>query len=174
VPHIIAPAASGRSKCRGCGCNIARGEARFGECLPNLFGEGEMTAWFHLLCAAYKRPQSVLDALGDGRDPVPDAQALERAARSSLAFRRNPRIDGAERSPTGQARCRHCREPIARGSWRIRIAYYEEGRFSPGGFLHLGCRADYFEGHEILEQLLHFSSTLSEEEREALKQEMLT
>ena len=32
-----------------------RGELRFGERLPNPFAEGEMTVWFHPLCAAYKR-----------------------------------------------------------------------------------------------------------------------
>ena len=63
VPHLFEPAASGRSKCRGCGQPIKRGELRFGECLPNLFGEGETTLWFHPLCAAYKRPQPVLEAL---------------------------------------------------------------------------------------------------------------
>jgi hypothetical protein len=131
-----------------------------------------MTSWFHPLCAAYKRPQSILDALRENPAGVAESEALERAARLSAAFRRLPRIDGAERSPTGQARCRSCREPIARGSWRIRIAYYEEGRFFPGGFLHLACRGVYFEDHEILEPLLHFSPALSEEERQALRLEM--
>jgi hypothetical protein len=72
VPHVFEPAASGRSKCRGCGRFIARGEIRFGECLPNLFGEGEMTSWFHLKCAAYKRPQPFLEALGEQPADVPD------------------------------------------------------------------------------------------------------
>jgi hypothetical protein len=148
---------------------IARAEIRFGECLPNLFGEGEMTLWFHLLCAAYKRPQPFLEAIGEQSASVPDREALERAAHSSLAFRRNVRIDGAERSPTGQARCRSCREPIARGSWRIRIVYFEQSRFYPGGFLPMACRTAYFEGHDVLDQLLHFSLALSEEEREDLK-----
>jgi hypothetical protein len=174
VPHVFEPAASGRSKCRGCGRFIARDEVRFGECLPNLFGEGEMTCWFHLLCAAYKRPQVLLEALSAPSTQVPDREALERAARSSLAFRRNPRIDGAERSPTAQARCRCCHEPIERGSWRIRIAYYEQGRFYPGGFVHIICRTPYFEGHDVLDQLLHFSWALSDEERDDLRRAYLT
>jgi hypothetical protein len=141
---------------------------RFGECLPNLFGEGEMTLWFHPLCAAYKRPQSILEALADTPEAVPDRESLERAAQKSIAHRRVPRIDGAERSPSGQARCRNCREPIARDSWRIRIVFYEEGRFSPGGFIHLGCRKVYFETGEVLDQVLHFSPALSGTEREEL------
>jgi len=100
---------------------------------------------------------------------VPEREALERAARSSLARRRIPRIDGAERSPSGQARCRSCHETIARGSWRIRLVFFEGGRFSPGGYVHLACRKAYFETSEVLEQILHFSPQLSDEERQQLR-----
>ena len=131
MTHVFQPAVSGRSKCRGCNQLIRRGELRFGERLPNLFGEGEMTLWFHPQCAAFKRPHSVLEALAQAPEEIPDRGALERDATSGVAHRRLPRIDGAERAPTGQARCRHCRELIERGGWRIRLAYYVEGRFSP-------------------------------------------
>ncbi|MFL6606266.1 MAG: hypothetical protein ACJ8R9_33750 [Steroidobacteraceae bacterium] len=124
-----------------------------------------MTLWFHPLCAAYKRPQSLLDALASTPDGVPDRGNLERAALKSLAHRRVPRIDGAERAPSGQARCRHCHEAIARETWRIRIVYYEEGRFFPGGYLHVTCRKAYFETDEVLDQVLHFSPTLTDAER---------
>src|SRR5262245_16510610 len=167
MPHVFEPASSGRAKCRGCGRRIEQGELRFGERIPNPYAEGETTLWFHPLCAAYKRPEPLLEALGQGGE-VPGAQALETAARGSSAHRRLPRVDGAERSPSGQARCRHCREPIPRGDWRIRLVFYEEGRFSPAGFVHLACRTTYFEGHDILNPLLHFSPALSEEEREEL------
>src|SRR5262245_17807985 len=167
MPHIIEPASSGRAKCRGCRRPIALGEMRFGERIPNPFADGETTLWFHPLCAAYKRPESMLEFLGQTEN-VPDAEALDRAARGSLEHRRLPRIDGAERSPSGQAKCRSCREPIARGEWRIRLVFYEEGRFSPGGFVHLGCRTAYFESGDIQSPALHFSPDLSKEEREEL------
>lgn len=128
-----------------------------------------MTVWFHPACAAYKRPEPLLQALAETREDVPDRERLERAARGSVAHRRLPRIDGAERAPSGQAKCRSCREPIARGSWRIRLVFYDEGRFSPGGFVHLECRQAYFETGDILDQLLQFSPALSEGEREELK-----
>jgi len=170
VAHQFAPAASGRSTCRGCSRPISRGELRFGERLPNLYGGGEMTLWFHPTCAAYRRPQPLLEALGEAPENVPDREALERAARSSLVHRRIERIDGAELSPSSQARCRSCREPIVRGSWRIRLVFFEEGgRFSPGGYVHLACRKDYFEDNEVLDQILHFSPTLSDDEREELR-----
>jgi hypothetical protein len=169
VPHVFEPASSGRAKCRGCGQPIQRGELRFGERLPNPFGEGEMTLWFHPLCAAYKRPEPALQALGETSVTVPDRERVERAAQGALAHRRVPRIDGAERAPTGQAKCRHCREPIARGTWRIRLVFYEEGQFAPGGFIHLDCRNAYFETDDVAEPMLHFSPALGEADRDELR-----
>jgi len=168
MPHVFESATTNRSKCRGCKQGIAKGELRFGESLPNQFGEGEVTHWFHPACAAYKRPEPLLEALQSAAD-VPGREALESHARASLAQHRLPRIDGAERSPTGQAKCRQCREPIEKGAWRIRLVFHEEGTFSPGGFIHLGCRAAYFETGDILEQVLHFSPALAEADREELK-----
>ena len=169
MSHVFAPASSGRARCRGCGRPIARGELRFGERLPNPFADGDMTLWFHPLCAAYKRPEPFLEALAQTSGSVPDRERLERAARASLAQRRLPRIDGAERAPSAQAKCRHCRQPIERGAWRIRLVFYDEGQFSPGGFVHFDCRQDYFETGDILEPLLHFSDALTDAEREALR-----
>jgi hypothetical protein len=128
-----------------------------------------MTVWFHPLCAAYKRPEPFLQALGESSANLPDREELERAARASLAQQRLPRIDGAERAPSGQASCRSCRQPIARGAWRIRLAFYEDGRFAPGGYVHLECRKGYFETDDVLAQVLHFSSGLSDAEREELR-----
>src|SRR5262249_25444521 len=132
------------------------------------------------LCASYRRPEPVLETLGtletpgqgDGAPRAAEAADLERAARGASTHRRLPRIAGAERAPTGQAKCRHCHEPIPRGSWRIRLVFYEEGRFPPGGFLPLACRSDYFEGSgdDVIEKpLLHFSPDLSEEDRADLR-----
>jgi hypothetical protein len=141
---------------------------RFGERVPNVFGEGETTLWFHSLCAAYKRPLALLEALAETPQSVPDPQGLERAAQRSVAHERLQRIDGAERSPSGQAKCRSCHEPIERGSWRIRVVFYAEGRFTPGGYVHLGCRKIYFETDEMLDQVLHFSPSLSDTDRQDL------
>jgi hypothetical protein len=166
--HVFEPAASGRSKCRGCGQALPKGELRFGERLPNPFGEGEMTLWFHPACAAYKRPESMLEALAQSENDVPDREVLEHAAKGSLAQHRLARIDGAERAK-GQATCRHCREPIPKGAWRIRLVYYEEGQFNPSGFIHVDCRRGYFECDVVAEHLLHFSSSLSDADREELR-----
>jgi hypothetical protein len=50
--------------------------------------------------------------------------------------------------------------------------FHEEGVFSPSGFIHLHCRRDYFAADDILEQMLHFSSGLGDEDRAALKAAM--
>lgn len=169
MPHVFELAASGRSKCRGCKQVLQKGELRFGERLPNPFGDGEVTHWFHPACAAYKRPDAVLEALAAPSELTADREALERVARAGVENERLPRIDGAERSPSGQARCRHCHEPIERGSWRIRLVFHQEGSFSPGGFVHLACRAAYFQAGDIIAPLLRFSGTLDDDDRQALR-----
>ena len=95
-----------------------------------------------------------------------------RAAQGSSAHRRLQRIDGAERAPTAQAKCRHCHEPIARGTWRIRLVFYEEGRFMPSGFIHLGCREGYFETRDVLAPVLHFSPGLTDEDLADLRRSL--
>jgi hypothetical protein len=47
--------------------------------------------------------------------------------------------------------------------------YYEEGQFSPSGFIHLDCRRAYFEADDIVEHVLHFSPSLSDADREELR-----
>lgn len=167
--HVFEQALSGRSKCRGCERPIANGELRFGEKLPNPYGDGVMTLWFHPLCAAYKRPEPLLQALPHAVVSEPERTALERAARHSMEHHRLSRIDGAERAPSGKATCRSCRQPIERGTWRIRLVFFEEGRFNPGGTVHLECRMPYFETDDILDHVLHFSPDLDDEERKELR-----
>ena len=129
-----------------------------------------MTLWFHPVCAAYKRPEPLLETLNNPDMPaMANRDDLEQLARASLAHRRLPRIDGAEPSPSSQAKCRHCRKPIEKGSWRIRLIYFEEGMFSPGGFIHVECHRDYFETAAVTERVLHFSSDLSGPQLEELK-----
>ena len=168
MSHVFEIAPSGRAKCRACAQTIERGVLRFGERLPNPFGEGDMTVWFHPTCAACKRPESLLQALAEAPEGVPEREQLERIADAGARHPRLARIDGAERAASGQAKCRQCHEPIERGSWRIRLVFWEEGRFSTGGYLHLGCREAYFETGEVLDRVLHFSPGLAETDRAEL------
>ena len=122
------------------------------------------------LSAAFKRPEILLEALPAAPGALSDRDDLERIARASAAHRRLPRVDGAERAPSGKAACRHCKELIERGTWRIRLAIYDEGQFGGAGFIHLACGASYFECHDILEPLLHFSPKLEDDDRKDLLQ----
>lgn len=170
--HVIEKASSARAKCRACDRKIAKDELRFGERQPNAFGEGEMTLWFHLPCAAYTRPAPfletlVVDALGGSE--VPDGQTLADAARFGIEHRRVPRVHGAEAAPTGRARCRHCKEPIEQGTWRIPLVFFEDFRFAASGFVHAGCARDYFETTEILDRIAHFNPELTPRELEEVR-----
>jgi hypothetical protein len=157
VPHAFETAPSGRAKCRGCGEAIVKGELRFGERMPNLFGEGEMTLWFHVRCGAFTRPEPFLAALADTGVKLEDEDRLESVARLGIAHRRLPRIRAAERSASGRARCRSCRKAIPKGEWRIALVYFEDARFEPSGFVHLSCSKAYFESTDILDRIRHFS-----------------
>ena len=172
MAHTIEPAASARAKCRGCGARIAAGALRFGERLPNPFGEGDATYWFHLDCAAYKRPEPLLETLETLPAPLADADRLAAEARRGIAHRRLPRIDGAERAPSGRARCRSCHETIAKDAWRIALVFYEEGRFAPSGFIHAPCAAAYLETADVLARVRHFAPGLSDADARELEAEL--
>jgi hypothetical protein len=179
MPHTIEPAASGRAKCRGCDKKIAKDRLRFGERLENPFGEGEMTLWFHVVCGVYKRPEPFLAALDetDADLETVDTPAapghtvdwLRGEAAIGMEHRRLPRLTGAGRAPTGRARCRSCKELIPQDGWRIALVYYEEGFFSPSGFIHARCARDYFEAPElaaaaIIRRIRHFSPALADDD----------
>jgi hypothetical protein len=176
MPHTIEPAASGRAKCRACGAAIAKGELRFGERLPNPFAEeGEMTLWFHLACGAFKRPGALLEALrapdAAGQD-IERREWLEHTAEQGVEHRRLPRANGAERASTARAACRSCRERIPKDSWRIRLEFFEDGRFNPSGFIHVACAEAYLGTTEILERLKHFSAELGAEDELSLERSL--
>lgn len=171
MPHTFEAATTGRAKCRGCGLPLEKGVMRFGERLPNPFGSGEVTHWFHPICAAFKRPEAVQEALAT-TDAIPERERLAAAAARGVEHPRLARIDGVERSPSSQASCRHCRNPIPKGEWRIRLVFHEDARFVPAGFVHLACADDYFGTEEIFERLLHFSPELDNTESAALASAM--
>ncbi len=171
--HVIQPAATARSKCRGCGERIAAGVLRFGEVLPNPFADGETTHWFHLDCAAYKRPEPFLERLEAAAEPVPDdATRLLEEARRGIAHPRLPRVSGAERAPSGRAQCRSCRTPIDKGAWRISLVFYEEGRFAPAGSIHVKCAQAYLETTDVVPRLKRFSPGLTDDDLRELQAEL--
>lgn len=172
MPHLIEPAASARAKCRGCGARIGAGELRFGESLPNPFAEGETHHWFHLECGALKRPEPFLEALAEHAEPFADADRLTALARQGVEHARLPRVAGAERDPSGRAQCRHCRQKIDKGAWRISLVFWEEGRFSPAGSLHVPCGQGYFGTTDVVGRLRRFSPRLTDAELQEIEAEL--
>lgn len=172
MPHVIQPATTARAKCRGCGEKIAAGELRFGESLPNPFADGETTHWFHLECAAFKRPEPLLETLEARTEPLEEAERLMAEAKRGIAHRRLPRITGAERAPSGRAQCRSCHNTIEKGAWRIPLVLYEEGRFAPSGSIHVSCAQAYFETTDVLPRLKRFSHGLSEADLSEIQAEL--
>ena len=172
MSHTIEPAVSGRAKCRGCGESILKGELRLGERLPNPYGEGEMTLWFHLVCGAYKRPAALLEAMETTAEFLERPDWLRAEAQTGVAHRRLPRVDGAQRAPSGRARCRSCREMIDKDAWRISLVYFDDGRFQPSGFIHFGCSSVYFETDDVIGRVKHFSPTLSDSGLDELRAEL--
>jgi hypothetical protein len=185
MPHTIERAPSGRAKCRGCGQSIPSGSLRFGERLPNPFADGdaEMTLWFHLECAAYKRPEPLLQTMTGtegtegtggtaGLTEIPNRAQLESDAQAGIARRRLPRVDAASRAPSGRAMCRACKAAIEKGTWRIALVFYEDGRFAPSGFMHLRCAREYLETTDLMGRLRRFSAGLTEGDQADIQTEL--
>ena len=116
---------------------------------PNPFADGEMTIWFHVTCGMYRRPESFLEALEATERTLDNAEWLREQAKHGAGHRRLPRLNGAERAPTGRARCRSCKDPIEKGAWRSPLVFHEDGRFQASGFVHIRCFRDYFETTEV-------------------------
>jgi ribosomal protein L37AE/L43A len=172
MPSVIERASSGRAKCRACGQVILRGALRFGEALPNAYGEGESLFWFHLPCAAHARPESVLPVLAETNETLPERAQLEALAHGGIAQPRLCRILKAERASSGRAKCRHCRELIAQGAWRLSLQMFEEGRFNPIGTIHASCAVGYFGVEPGLERLSLPSNELDTAELAEVVQQM--
>jgi predicted RNA-binding protein len=51
---------------------------------------------------------------------------------------------------------------IEKDAWRIALQYFEDGRFSPSGFIHVTCAKEYLETTDIFGRLKHFSPELTE------------
>jgi hypothetical protein len=153
VPDVIETAKSGRSNCRGCGRGIARGQLRFGESLPNPYAEGESLFWFHLRCAACMRPEKFGPALETYAEPMVESEWLRQAVDVGLAHPRLARLLRAERAPSGSAHCRQCRELVNKGSWRLALQMFEEGRMQPIGTIHAECAEAYFGTTQVLDRI---------------------
>lgn len=164
VADVLELASSGRAKCRGCGRAIAKGELRFGESLPNSFGEGDALYWFHPVCAACMRPEKFGALASAFEGTIDDRDWLLRTAEFGAAHRRLPRLGRAERASSGRAHCRQCRDLIAKGVFRFALQMFEEGRMSPIGYIHVACAEPYFGTRDIMGRVRRLTPDLSDED----------
>lgn len=165
MSHIVERAATGRAKCRGCGSAIAKDTWRLGEGVPNMFSDGdgaESRHWYHPRCAAYRRPEALVQALEGTDVRLDDHDVLMAIAQLGVAHPRLPRLDRAERASSGRAACRACRTPIAKDAWRFALLFWQDGRFAPAGFLHPACAEGYLGTRDVLDRIRHFTPSLSE------------
>jgi hypothetical protein len=164
MPDFLERAVSGRAKCRGCGRSIGKGDWRFGEALPNAYGEGESLHWFDLVCAACMRPEKMRDALRSSGEPVPDRAWLERTAEFGALHPRLARLARAERASSGRARCQQCRELVEKDAWRLPLQVFEDGRMNAIGFVHLRCAPAYAETSDLADRIRHLSPDLTSDD----------
>jgi len=174
--HTLELAPTGRATCRGCGHKIAARTVRLGEQVPNAFSDdgGLTTQWYHPVCGAYRRPEALLEALATATMDIDGRDALAHEAQLGVAHRRAPRVHTASLAPTGRATCRACKALIDKDTWRIALVFYEDGRFSPSGYIHASCAAGYLETTEILPRVRHFSPELTEGDLAALTAALVT
>jgi len=166
MPDRIEVATSGRARCRACRRAIGKGEERFAEAAPNPVAEGETQHYYHIGCAAERRPQPFAALLATLSPARADLDAWGAAAALALAHHRLERLGLIERAKSARASCRSCREPIEKDGWRVALQPIEEGRIAAWGFLHLRCVANYTGVKPSPERLLRYSTLTPEQSRE--------
>jgi len=121
-PYKLERARSSRSRCRSCRRAIEKGALRLGILLEGPYGTGYL--WHHLSCAAKRRFEDVEAAYAERAweegvevPPLEDLRELEEKAREAKAKKKDP--PWIELDPSGRAKCKHCGEPIAKGSPRV-------------------------------------------------------
>jgi Poly(ADP-ribose) polymerase and DNA-Ligase Zn-finger region len=175
MPHIIEPASSGRAKCRACKESIGKGALRLGEEVPNAFGDGQATHWYHLVCGARRRPEAFLDAWASrqaegiasndvGAPTEAEALSLIAVAEKAKVYPRLSRFVKVHAAPSGRARCQGCHQLVEKGALRFVLERIEDGMVSGGGFVHIGCAREYAGSVAGIEERVRPLSELSDAE----------
>jgi hypothetical protein len=144
MAHKVDLATSGRARCRSCKQAIEKGVLRFGEEFKNPYSEdgGMSYRYWHLACAAAKMANELSPALAAFEGDVPErATLLELIAQNT-----KPTMPFAERAPNARARCRACREGIAKDQLRVAFEREFEGPMGPqkgAAYAHARCLPAY-------------------------------
>jgi hypothetical protein len=173
MAETIEIAKTGRARCRVCRQPIEKGALRFGEEQQSAFAEGMQWVWFHLKCAAAKKPVQVRSALAAFEGEVPGRAELESAL--AEADKTASVFPHAERAPTGRSKCLHCHDPIEKGALRVAIEreVVTGGMPRPGtGYLHPRCAAASLEMEDLVGALRRNSRGLGEDDLAVLEREV--
>lgn len=173
MPHVIEEAKSGRASCRTCKAKIDKGLLRFGEEVPNSFGEGPSYQWHHLACAAQKKPVQLRQALEGFVGDVPDRAALEQTIEANKGKAKATTLPYAEKAPTGRSRCMVCEEAIGKGELRLAVEReVDTGSFvnRSAGYLHPKCAAgsEHAEDPELMDKVRKNSISLQPADLDAV------
>jgi hypothetical protein len=163
MPDRIEVATSSRARCRACRGAIYKGDERFAEAAPNPVAEGESQHYYHLRCAAERRPKTFSALLASLDPPRTDLAELSAAAALALAYHRLERLGALERAKSARANCRQCHQLIEKDAWRVALQPIEDGRLGTWGFIHLDCVADYAGIKPSLERLTRYSELSTED-----------
>jgi hypothetical protein len=172
VPDVIEAARTGRAKCRRCGAPLPKGEPRFGEEVENTFGEGKALHWFHLMCAAEKRPDKFLVALEASDAAVADRDTLASIARAGVDNPNLTQVRRTERAKTGRSRCQVCREIIEKGALRVAIEREDELAMASVSFVHAWCAPGRLGLEGLLDKLRRTSPQLGIDDLDELAREL--
>jgi hypothetical protein len=163
----IEVASTGRATCRGCRKAIAKGELRFGE-EHGAFGfDGNMTLWYHLACAALKRPEQLRPVLAKYKKPIPDRESIEASFAGAVTANRTSKLLSVDRAPTGRAKCQHCKRVIEKATLRAALLLDADPTMPGTGFLHLAC-APTFADADVTAHLKAKSKKLAKADQKAL------
>jgi len=124
--YVIEGARSSRSRCKVCRRAITKDTLRLGVLIEGPYGTGYL--WHHLTCAARRKFENVeeayeLEAWNEAKTPPGKVPSLDelRKVRENAEERKKQRkqIPYAEPAPSGRAKCKHCEQPIDKGSLRV-------------------------------------------------------
>jgi hypothetical protein len=116
------------------------------------------------------RPEKLAPVLDALDQPLTDEAWLRRTVSLGLEHPRLTRLLRAERASSGHAHCRQCRELISKGSWRLALQMFEEGRMQPIGTIHVQCAEGYFGTADILDRMQRLTGSLEPSDWAELEQ----
>lgn len=170
APYVIEGARSSRSRCKSCRRAIEKGTLRIGFLIEGPYGTGYL--WHHLRCAARRQfgrveeayAQEAWTAAKQPPDRVPALDELRKLREAAEEQRRvRKTIPYAEPAPTARSKCKHCEQPIEKGTLRVilgRGVYFgSQVRTSPIN-VHPRCVAAELRAEDCLTEVGGFVEAL--------------